>query len=48
MIPNAPWSKPAAPTPATARPTIKAREVGAEAQTVEPTKDLSFKSQGYE
>ena len=38
-MPNAPWSRPAAPTPARARPVIKASEDGAEAQTADPTND---------
>lgn len=36
-IPNAPWSNPAAPKPAMALPVMKAGEVGAEAQTMDPT-----------
>ena len=35
-IPKAPWRSPAAPMPTTARPVIKARDDGADAQT-EPT-----------
>ena len=36
-IPNAPCNRPAAPTPAIARPTMKAAEVGAAAHMTEPT-----------
>lgn len=36
-MPNAPWSSPAAPNPATARPTMKAGDEGAVAQTTDPT-----------
>lgn len=36
-MPRAPWKRPAAPTPATARPTIKVGELLATAQIIEPT-----------
>jgi hypothetical protein len=40
MIVSAPWNNPAAPSPAIARPTMNALELGAAAQIVEPTEKL--------
>ena len=37
IMPKAPWISPAAPIPATALPTMKAAEVDAVAQTIDPT-----------
>ena len=39
IIPNAPWKMPAAPTPAIARPTMNAGELGAAALRMEPAAD---------
>lgn len=46
-MPRAPWKRPAAPTPATARPTIKVGEFLATAQITEPTTTRhTFSSEG--
>lgn len=40
-MPNAPWSSPAAPNPAIARPTMNADDEGAVAQTTDPTVEVN-------
>ncbi len=41
-IPKAPWSNPGAPRPAIALPVMKTGELGAEAQTMEPTSKIAM------